>query len=179
MRNIGRLFSFCVFVCVVFTTGCSKPEATPMKDGLHLIYETEISGDESGTMVHHLIFTQVDKKHFKLHRKTSATVPLMDEDYEVVLDRYFKDSKGFFEPGPTGGRLWIPPHELKEGKIKGYEVLREEKWRGYDVYVVKFLSIPEDIGYYEKTTGLLVGYINQHSSTKLYTVLVETNADGL
>ena len=70
--------------------------------------------------------------------------------------------------------VWIPIHEMEIGDTfdSGYTVTRKEKWKKWDVLVVKDPDSNNE-RYFDINTGYWVGSYER----RLTIVLVDTNAD--
>lgn len=160
--------------------GCSGvgESDSPMKDGLYLKYE--VSSPDITPYNHTMSFKKITGKKFQLTREDGFMRNKTVRNAYVTpdfLDFESPESRGHI-PGPTGGFLWISPDDLKQNNIIQHKVLGETTKNSYDVYKLQYTPLG-DISYYEKTTGFLVAHENIHSSTKVYSRLVATNADGL
>jgi len=157
---------------------CSEryKEPAPFFDDLYLEYKL-------GSVRTIYNVEKIDNNHFKIIEKTPWEV-FEDEIEEYFVDFYgkvykssFKDWEGGFSP------IWIPAYAMEIGDTfdEGYQVIRKDTWKKWNVAVVKRQSLlGEAEFYYEINTGFWVGYfakvptLSRKEHTK---VLVNTNAD--
>ena len=82
-------------------------------------------------------------------------------------------------PGPSAAVLWSAPYLLWIGnQIAAGEVIKHTNWNGYSVAVVQDPALGNCYGFYERVTGLQVGYMNCFTQQKIVTVIKETNIRG-
>lgn len=161
---------FLMFLPLIFSYCTKYKELVPFTDGLTLTYTAGGIG---------MIFNvqELDDSKFKII-KTEKREPLSDKIEELLVDKYgkvykssIKDYEGGFSP------IWIPVHKMEIGDSfdKGYTIIRKDKWKKWDVMVVKTPDINEE-QYFELNTGYLVG-IKGKFGMRYEFMLIDTNAD--
>ncbi len=151
---------------------CTKyKEPVPFFDGLVLEYE--IKGKKIIFNAHVL-----DNKKYKIV-KTEKSKVFGDKIKEFFVDAYgrvykssFKDYEGGFSP------IWIPVYAMEIGDTydEGYTILRKDKWKKWNVMVIKNPYIIEEEQYFEINTGYLVG-VKGIFGRAFEFFLVKTNAN--
>jgi hypothetical protein len=170
-RIICPIFITSLVIVFLSLISCSKYEETvPFSDGLFLEYNT-------GGISTIFSFERLENFNYKII-ETETRKPLRDKVTELFVDNYgivykssFKDYEGGFSP------VWIPIYAMKVGDSydEGYKVSRKDRWKKWDVMVIKNPIIKEE-QYFEINTGYLVGAKGKFGlSYEL--VLVNTNAD--
>jgi hypothetical protein len=154
---------------------CSEgyKEPVPFFDGLYLEY----SFDGIPTIYNVKV---IDNNKFRIieTRKWSS---LSDEVEELFVNAHgkvykstFKDYEGKFSP------IWIPAYAMKIGDTfdEGYQVVRKDKWKKWNVMVVKSPgTLGETELYYESKTGFLVGFFARMGTREGTEILENTNAN--
>lgn len=171
MKKNSTLIAIFLIVGFLLAWGIFQ-RLTPIKDGAYLRYETTRRGIDEKTS-HEFTFTKTKNSKFLVDVKSTG---LLEGTMSCEVDRYFKDQNMATLHGPIGAVIWISPSSLRIGKVVAAgEVIKETTWEGYDVYVIQDLFLPNCYGYYDKKTGLQVGYYNCWSVEKLTTVLKESS----
>lgn len=151
-------------------TFCTKyKEEAPFFDGLFLeyklrlrtVYEVDVLDNKN----YKITIIEKDKSFGK------KTKELFVDTYGKIYKSYIKDSEGDFSP------IWIPIHEMDIGSKynDGFTVIRKDKWKKWDVFVVQNPDIDEE-QYFEINTGYLVG-VKGHLGKNYEIILNDTNAD--
>jgi len=148
--------------------------ASPLKDGLYLRYETTLLGvQENNIAIHEIRFRKKNKKYYQVKVQSSG---FLDNEQTYTIDRYFNNENNMLLPGPTAAVLWIEPYLLWIGNnIAAGEVINHSNWKGYSVAVVQDPALNNCYGFYDRKTGLQVGYMNCFTSQKILTILKEKN----
>ena len=166
MKNVTKALLLILTVIIFLMTACSKyEEPAPFFDGLFLEYNAGIK----------LIFNvhSIENNSYKIV-ETEVSEVLGDTIRDFFVDMYgkvykssFKDYEGNFTS------IWIPVHQMKIGDTfdDGYKVLRKDKWKKWEVLVIKNPTYNEE-QYFELNTGYLVGV-----KGSVEVNLVNTNAD--
>ncbi|MFH2138046.1 MAG: hypothetical protein ABII88_06010 [Candidatus Omnitrophota bacterium] len=163
----------CFFVGFVIFGLFVWPGNSPLKNNLYLKYELSKQGVEDKGYSDY-VFTLSGRGYFLARMNTEG---LFRQKIEDRVDRSFISPEGMILSGPIGGLIWINPQEMKNKEtVPGGKVIAREEWQGYDVYVVEYPELENCRGYYDKTSGLQVGFSNHWSIEKLDAVLVDTNA---
>ena len=165
------MFMIFILSLPMILLSCNKyEEPVPFSDGLLLEYS--ISGQK-------IIFSfeRLEDFNYKITR-TEIRKPLKDKVREMYVDNYgivYKSSFKAYEGGFSF--VWIPIHSMKVGDSynEGYKVSRKDRWKKWDVMVIKNPIIKEE-RYFEINTGYLVG-VKGKSRRSYELVLVNTNAD--
>jgi len=167
MGYAKKLLMLIIVINVFLTASCIKyNEVVPFFDGLYLEYIVS----DLKTIFNVL---SADNNKFKIV-KTEVNDVLGDRVIEIFVDMHgkvyessFKDYKGKFTS------IWIPVHQMEIGDTfdDGYKVLRKDKWKNWEVLVIKNPIYNEE-QYFELNTGYLVGV-----KGSVEVNLVNTNAD--
>lgn len=165
------MFPILILSLLIGFLSCNKyEEPTPFSDGLFLEYS-------AGGIKTIFSFARQENFNYKI-TETEKRKPLNDKVTELFVDNYgrvykssFKDYEGGFSP------VWIPVHAMKVGDSYdgGYKLTRKDRWRKWDVMVIKNPDFDEE-QYFEKNTGYLVG-VKGKFGMSYELVLVNTNAD--
>lgn len=162
-------------ICLcIFLVGCTKyDEPAPFFDGLFLEYMVI----ENRTIYK---FEGLGNREFKI-TEISKSKALGDDVEELFVDIYgkvyessFKDYEGGFSP------IWIPTIQMEIGDRfnKGYTVLRKDRWKQWDVLVIKNPLFDEE-KYFDINSGYWVGAVGKGSVARYSAVLIDTNANVL
>ncbi len=160
-----------IFLPLVFLHCTKYKEPAPFFNGLFLEYEIK------GKKIIFDVYAVIDNKNYKIVETEKSKV-FGDETKELFVDAYgrvykssFKDYEGKFSP------IWIPVNKIKINDTfdSGYKILRKDKWRKWDVMVIKNPDIEEE-RYFEVNTGYFVGTKGKFGMA-YEVVLVDTNAD--
>jgi hypothetical protein len=166
MRNVKKKLLLIFIINIILIVSCSKyKEPAPFFDGLFLEYDAGLP----------VIFNvkSIDNNNFKIV-KTKVRDALGNKVIDIFIDMYgkvykssFKDYEGKFSS------IWIPVHQLETGDTfnDGYKVLRKDKWKKWEVLVIKNPIYNEE-QYFELNTGYLVGV-----KGSVEVNLINTNAD--
>ncbi|MFH1062815.1 MAG: hypothetical protein V1747_08065 [Candidatus Omnitrophota bacterium] len=180
MKNINSVFiAFLQAVLVLAAVlWVFQQSGSPLQDGLYLKYETTLNAVNAQLKTtHELRFTKKEKKQYQVDIQADGFLP---DHKSYIIDKYFIDQEGVSLPGPSAAVLWSAPYLLWIGnQTAAGEVIKHTNWKGYSVAVVQDPALANCYGFYERNTGLQVGYMNCFSSQKLLTVLKETNIKGL
>ncbi len=161
-------------IIVIFLIGFSSctryEEPVPFFDGLFLEYGT-------GLLRNIYNFEELEDYRFKIV-ETEKLGRLGDLTTDFYVDKYgyvYESSNGSFE-----GKLspvWIPVNMMEIGdSFDGkYTVLRKDRYRKWDVLVIKAIEFDVE-HYFEINTGYLVGVKGKFGRAFEY-FLVKTNAD--
>ena len=165
------IYLFFVLSLPMMLLSCNKyEEPTPFSDGLFLEYR--VGGKK--TIFN---FERLENYNYKI-TETEIRKVLGDKVTELFVDNYgivykssFKDYEGGFSP------VWIPINAMKVGDSydEGYKVSRKDRWKKWDVMVIKNPDFEEE-QYFEINTGYLVG-VKGKFGRSYELVLVNTNAD--
>jgi hypothetical protein len=171
MTNLKPSFQFASFLLILMVIcQCSKStEKAPFFDGLYLEYKA------LDTMQRYE-FTSVDENEFKLVKDTDYGGGKPDHD-EYVVDKY-----GIVKKADNDGKegyyssAWIPVGKLKVGDTfgDGFSIVRTEKWKNWDVLVVKPPFGDVEI-YYDNLYGFKLGQAGMSATRKVEFVLTKTN----
>jgi hypothetical protein len=165
------MFMIFILSLPMMLLSCNKyEEPVPFSDGLFLEYS--IGGEK-------IIFSfeRLENFNYKII-ETETRKPLRDKVKELFVDNYgivykssFKDYEGGFS------FVWIPIHTMKVGDSydEGYKVSRKDRWKKWDVMVIKNPDFKEE-RYFELNTGYLVGAKGKFGRS-YELVLVNTNTD--
>lgn len=166
MKNAWKMILIITSISVLFISACSKyDEPAPFYDGLLLEY---FAGLKIIYNVH-----SIENGNYKII-KTEVGEVLGDDIDDIFVDMYgkvykssFKDYEGKFSS------IWIPVHKMEIGDTfdGGYKVLRKDRWKKWEVLVIKNPMFNEE-RYFELKTGYLVGV-----KGSIEVNLVKTNAD--
>ena len=166
MISVKKAFLLFITINILFLASCSKyNEPAPFVDGLFLEYNAGLK----------IIFNinSIENNNYKII-ETEVSEVLGDTIRDIYVDMYgkvyessFKDYKGKFTS------IWIPVHQMEIGDTfdDGYKVLRKDKWKNWEVLVIKNPIYNEE-QYFELNTGYLVGV-----KGSVEVNLVNTNAD--
>lgn len=166
MKNVRKMILLITAISVLFISACSKyDEPVPFYDGLFLEY---FAGLKILYDVH-----SIENGNYKII-ETEVSEVLGDTIRNFFVDIYgkvYKSSSKDYEGKFSS--IWIPVHQLKIGDTfdDGYKVLRKDKWRNWEVLVIKNPIYNEE-QYFELNTGYLVGV-----KGSIEVNLVKTNAD--
>lgn len=171
----------CLFIIILLAVlilaavwGGAKKLSSPLKDGLYFKYETTLN-NQSKT-IHELRFIKKAKNEYQVEIRADG---FLSAKQTYIINKYFIDHTGVSLPGPSAAVLWSAPYLLWIGnQIAAGEVISHINWHGYSVAVVQDMSLANCYGFYERNTGLQVGYMNCFSPQKLLTILKETNISG-
>ena len=169
------MFVFLLILLIVFfAIFFFQQTFSPIKDGLHLKYITTLySAKTQVVSEQNMLFLKIDKKHYQVDVESTG---FLENQQKYIVDKYFRNKNGVFLSGPTAAVLWIEPYLLKIGNnIPAGEVIKFTKWHGYFVAVVQDQALANCYGFYERNTGIQVGYINCFSANKLITIIKENN----
>lgn len=172
-KIINRKIIFIISTIVLlFLISCTKyDEPAPFFDGLFLEY-IEI---DSKTIYKMQVLNNGKYRVIQTRKRE----PLNDDIEELLIDvngkvykSSFKDYEGGFPP------IWIPAMQMEIGDKfnDGYTVLRKDRWKQWDVLVIKNPLFDEE-KYFDINSGFWVGAIGKGSVAKYSAVLVDTNAD--
>ncbi|KPK02137.1 MAG: hypothetical protein AMK71_03350 [Nitrospira bacterium SG8_35_4] len=167
MKNVTKALLLILTVIIFLMTACSKyEEPAPFFDGLFLDYKI-------GEIKRIFNFNIIDNNSFKIV-KTDVDDVLGNTSIELFIDgngRVYKSNSSKYEGKYS--LVWIPVHQMKIGDTfdDGYKVLRKDKWKKWEVLVIKNPIYNEE-QYFELNTGYLVGV-----KGSVEVNLVNTNAD--
>ena len=167
MNNIKKALLLVITVSILLMTACSKhEELAPFFDRLYLEYIVS----DLKTVFNVL---SADNNKFKIV-KTEVNDVLGDRVVEMFVDMHgkvYESSSSKYEGKFTS--IWIPVHQMEIGDTfdDGYKVLRKDKWKKWEVLVIKNPIYNEE-QYFELNTGYLVGV-----KGNVEVNLVNTNAD--
>jgi hypothetical protein len=169
-----RRFGFIVLLILAAVLWIFLKSGSPLKDGLYLKYETTINRQCATT--HELRFAKKNKNEYQVDIQAEG---FLSADQTYIINKYFIDQTGVSLPGPSAAVLWSAPYLLWIGnQITAGEVISHMNWQGYSVAVVQDMSLSNCYGFYDRHTGLQVGYMNCFTSQKILTVLKEKNTIG-
>ncbi|MBU1087579.1 MAG: hypothetical protein KKD05_08730 [Candidatus Omnitrophica bacterium] len=143
---------------------------SPIKDGLCLKYITTLcSVKDNNVSEHNLLFKKKNKNYYQVDFKSTG---FLENQQTYIVDKNLLDATGMALPGPTAAVLWIAPALLSIGNnLAAGEVIKFTIWKGYSVAVVQDPALANCYGFYDRKTGIQVGYMNCFSSNKLLTVI--------
>jgi hypothetical protein len=175
MKKIFLLF-IGIFLSLIIGCSPSMRGRSPIVDGLTFTYRHHTTGDES--FLCQYTFKERARNEF------AVTIEWEGNLRTETVDRNFRYYRDSLPADPFvleyGNILWFPPKMLAKGEVFQYEVLRTTQRRAYEVYKLKHILREGCFSYYEKSTGFLIaGESFDEDGTKLYTILVSTNAEGL
>jgi hypothetical protein len=170
MYRVRKVFPVLMLICFpfFFLQCANQNEEVPFFDGLFLEYET-------GVRVMYTV-NALDKDRFKII-KTEQWGTFGDKITELYVNmrgRVYKSNtrgyKGKFSP------IWIPVHQIEVGESfdEGYTAIRKDRWKNWDVMVIKSTGTEEE-RYFELNKGFFVGLTGSFDR-KYEPVLVNTNA---
>lgn len=177
MKNRRYLIIMFLLVVLILAAVCwiFQQMGSPLKDGLYFKYETTLNNQRITT--HELQFI---KKANNVYQVEIQSDGFINAKQTYIINKYFITKTGVSLPGPSAAVLWSAPYLLRIGnQIAAGEVISHANWQGYSVAVVQDMSLANCYGFYERNTGLQVGYMNCFTAQKLLTVLKETNIRGL
>jgi hypothetical protein len=157
---------YCLLCIILLTSGCTKyKEPAPFFDGLFLEYN--YGGMTVIYNVHDIEDRNFKIVKTKIRRGRNKTIDIFTDAYGKVYESSFKDYEGKFS------LIWIPVNKMDIGDTfdDGYKVIRKDKWKKWEVLVVKNPYFNEE-QYFELNTGYLVGV-----KGSIEVNLVKTNAD--
>ena len=149
--NIKRIL-FLILIPTIFIIHCSKYNELAPLHGDEL-FEYKYNNIIITFSVH-----STDNNGFKITR-TEHYRGLNDKTDELLVDKYGVVKKstsnkyiGKYSP------LWIPVNSMNIGDKfnDGFSILRKEKWKDWEVFVIKNPKINEE-RYFEATYGYFVG----------------------
>ena len=151
---------------------------SPIKDGLYLEYETIVKASQDvPDTVHKIRFVKKSGDEYQAAVKGNG---LFKADNTFSVNKYFILKDGLPMAGPTAAVLWVEPYSMRIGaKLIPGEVIKFTKWKGYSVAVIKDPVLVDCYGFYDRKTGIQVGYYNCCMPHKIITRLVESNLSGL
>jgi hypothetical protein len=154
-----------------------QQEVNFLKDGLCLKYETTLPAASNQIKATHVLrFIKKNGNHYQVNIQSDG---FLAGNQTYIIDKYFTNERGESLPGPTAAVLWSAPYLLRIGNnLAAGEVIEYANWHGYSVAVVQDPFLANCYGFYERKTGLQVGYINCFTPQKLLTVIKETNIKG-
>lgn len=160
------------FLLLSVLLGCSKyKEPAPFADGMYFEYRL---GSIATTFNIHAL----DNGQFEIIEIRKRGI-LSDKRKELYIDTYGRVYESSFEPYEgIFSPLWIPVHKMDIGDTfdGGYTVARKEKWRKWEVLVVKDPHVQEE-RYFDLETGFWVGSFAKTATGRTgVEVLVNTNA---
>ena len=181
-RSKNSLIILFLVILPLLLLNCSKgyKEPAPLFNKLHLEYEfayySPLSGKGSAKTIYDV--QKLDNNHYKIIRVDEGSA-LKDEIEEYFVDtqgKVYKSSSKDYEGGFSP--IWIPAYlmDIGDSVYGDDQVIKRDKWKKWDVVVVRsnFVNVEK---YYEIKTGFLVGSFAEtrgHTGTK---VLVNTKAD--
>ncbi len=172
MLNKYFILILSISLLLVFSSCKKYKEEAPFFDGLILEY------DLGGPFKWIYNISSLNDSSFKII-ETHRQGALGDDVEELYVDQYgrvykssYKDYKGKFSP------IWIPAHKMEIGDTfdGGYSVVRKEKWKHWDVLVVKDPDVNQE-RYFDLNTGYWVGLFGKGPRGPVTIVLVNTNAN--
>ena len=167
MGYAKKLLMLIIVINVFLNASCTKyNEAVPFFDRLYLEYIVS----DLKTVFNVL---SADNNKFKIV-KTEVNDILGDRVIEMFVDMHgkvYESSSSNYKGKFTS--IWIPVHQMEIGDTfdDGYKVLRKDKWKKWEVLVIKNPTYNEE-QYFEINTGYLVGV-----KGSVEVNLVNTNAD--
>jgi hypothetical protein len=167
MGNVKKVLLLIYCINIGLFVSCAKyDETAPFFNELTLEYEI-------GEIKRVFNFNIIDNNNFKIIR-TDVDDVLGNSFIEMFVDAYgkvYKSSSSKYEGNFTS--IWIPVHQMKIGDTfdDGYKVLRKDRWKKWEVLVIKNPTYNEE-QYFELNTGYLVGV-----KGRVEVNLVNTNAD--
>ncbi len=165
-------------VLVLFSVYLFLITFSPIKDGLHLKYATTLYLAESQIVSEQdMLFSKIDEKYYRVD---VASTGFLENQQKYIVDKHFIGKEGCSLSGPTAAVLWTAPYLLWIGNnVAAGEVIKFTKWHGYSAAVVQDPALANCYGFYDRKTGIQIGYINCFSANKLLTVIKEDNIKGL
>jgi len=145
-------------------------ELPPFFDELYLEYDV----GKGYKLIYN--FHMIEDNKFKIIEidETGFSGKDIEEFYINRHGKVYKSSKEIYEGGFSP--IWIPVHEMEIGDtVDDYKVVRKDKWKKWEVLVVKNPDFQVE-KYFELNTGFLVGVKGRFGMAYEIT-LVDTNAD--
>ncbi|MBU1043466.1 MAG: hypothetical protein KJ915_03595 [Candidatus Omnitrophica bacterium] len=175
MKIIKTRFIIALIIVLAVVIWDFQKTVSPIKDGLDLKYITTLrSAGNNNISEQHLLFKKKNKKDYQVNIESTG---FLANQQTYIVDENFLDENGSFLPGPTAAVLWTDPALLSIGNnLTAGEVIKFTVWEGYAVAVIQDPALANCYGFYDRKTGLQVGYINCFSVNKLITVIKENNS---
>jgi hypothetical protein len=178
-KKIEIVIRICIAILLVLSvSGYFYYFYSPIKDGLYFKYQTTVKDYPSlPDTIHKIRFV---KKSGDKYQVTVDGQGLFKADKTFIVNKYFVAKDKLPMAGPTAAVLWVKPYSMRIGaKLIPGEVIKFTKWQGYSVAVIKDTVLVDCYGFYDRKTGIQVGYHNCCMPQKIITRLVVSNLKGL